>query len=103
MTTYPQLPQNLAGMLLRPRITEKATLLQSAEKGPLVYTFEVHARATKNLVAQAVKSLYKVTPTAVRIIKLPAKTTMARGGVGSKTGVKKALVTLKPGEKIESL
>ena len=88
--------------ILRPRITEKATLHSSLEKRP-VYTFEVHAKATKASVAKAVKEMYKVTPAAVRMVHLPVKKVLAKGGVGYKGGVKKALITLKEGEKIESL
>ena len=90
-------------LILRPRITEKATMLAESEKRAAVYTFEVDARATKSTVAKAVLSMYKVKPVAVRVVNLPAKKTLAKGGIGSKGGVKKALVTLKKGEKIEAL
>jgi len=85
-----------------PRITEKATFLSSSEKNP-VYTFEVHPRANKIGVMSALKELYKVTPVAVRIVNLPAKKLMTRTGVGFKKGTKKAIVTLKKGEKIEEI
>ncbi len=88
--------------ILRPRITEKATFLSARENKP-VYTFVVDPRATKATVAKAVKELYKVTPATVRIVRLPVKNVMAQGRAGTKGGVKKALVTLKKGEKIESL
>lgn len=85
-----------------PRITEKATLLSSSEKNP-VYTFEIHPRANKPGVMNALKELYKVNPIAVRIVNLPRKKMMTRSGVGFKSGAKKAIVTLKKGEKIEEL
>jgi ribosomal protein L23 len=48
-----------------------------------------------------VKELYKVTPVKVNIINLPAKIVFTRGKSGRKAGVKKAVVYLKKGDKIE--
>lgn len=58
-----------ARVLLRPRITEKATD-QSAKNA---YVFEVDPRSNKKEIAQAVKEFYKVTPVAVHTIRIPAK------------------------------
>ena len=88
--------------ILRPRVTEKATLL-SGHKNTPVYTFVVNSRANKAAIAKAIKEMYKVTPATVRIVNLPAKRVVAQGRVGVKAGLKKALVTLKKGEKIESM
>ncbi|MBI5138718.1 MAG: 50S ribosomal protein L23 [Candidatus Vogelbacteria bacterium] len=85
-----------------PRITEKATYLSSSDKNP-VYTFEIHPKANKPGVMNALKELYKVSPIAVRIVNLPRKKLMTRTGVGYKNGTKKAIVTLKKGEKIEEI
>jgi len=57
-----------ADILLRPRITEKATFLTEAN----VHTFEVAPKATKTQVAEAIKVFYKVNPTKIRIVKNPA-------------------------------
>ena len=92
----------IANILRRPRVTEKATVLASQEKNP-VYTFEVDKAATKDMVAKAVVEFYKVKPVAVRMLRLPAKKVLAQGGTGFKRSVKKAMVFLKAGEKIESL
>ncbi|MDO8493407.1 MAG: 50S ribosomal protein L23 [bacterium] len=86
-------------VLTRPRITEKATALASTEAG--VYTFEVSARANKVLVADAVKKLFKVTPVKVNIINTKAKTVFRRGKVGTVGGIKKAMIYLKKGDKID--
>jgi len=83
--------------LLRPRITEKATV--SSEKS--VYVFEIAADATKTAVAKAVKDLYKVTPVKVSTVTVPAKQTVVRGKRGTKAGYKKAYIYLKKGETIE--
>lgn len=85
-------------ILIRPRITEKSGIMSEAAN---VYTFEVVKSATKHSVERAVKTLYKVTPTKVRIVNLPAKNVIVRGRRGMQSAVKKALVYLKKGDKIE--
>ncbi len=85
-------------IILRPRITEKSG--EASEKFNL-YTFEVTKNATRPSIAKAIKTLYKVTPTKVRTVNLPAKKVFVRGKFGVKTSVKKALVYLKKGDKIE--
>ena len=87
----------LQNILKHPRITEKAAIL--AERN--VYTFEVDPHAGKIEIARAVKQIYNVEPVRVNIIKLPAKKVMIRGKRGVKSAVKKALVYLKEGDKIE--
>ncbi|OHA47437.1 MAG: 50S ribosomal protein L23 [Candidatus Taylorbacteria bacterium RIFOXYD2_FULL_36_9] len=91
-------------IIKKPRITEKSGLqaegANSAE-GFGVYTFEVTAEANKKNIAKAVKELYKVIPVKVNIVNLPAKKVFSRGKVGRKSGVKKAIVFLKKGDKIE--
>lgn len=85
-------------VILRPRITEKAGIANEALN---VYTFEVSKNATKKTVAHAVKSLYKVTPLKIRTINLPRKEVFTRGHFGHQPAVKKALVFLKKGDKID--
>ncbi len=89
--------QGFSSVLLRPRITEKASML--AEKN--TYVFEVHPKANKKEVAAAIASAYKVTPARVHIINLPAKKVFSRGRKGMQSGLKKAIVYLKHGDKIE--
>lgn len=86
-----------ADILLRPRITEKASFL--AEKN--VHAFEVISTATKKQIAEAVKAFYKVIPIKINIVKNPAKKVFIKGKKGVKAGVKKAYVYLKKGDKIE--
>lgn len=89
--------QETSSVLLRPHITEKASML--AEKN--VYVFEVRPRANKHEVISAIKSVYNVTPTRVHIVNLPAKKVFSRGKKGMRSGLKKAMVYLKHGDKIE--
>jgi large subunit ribosomal protein L23 len=86
-----------AGILLRPRITEKANKAALIN----VHTFEVSKEATKKQVAEAVRAYYKVVPVKVNIVKNPAKEILMKGKKGRKSEVKKAYVYLKEGDKIE--
>lgn len=86
-------------VLVRPHITEKAA--QATARN--VYTFEVSVDATKPAVAKAVKALYNVTPTAVRMVSRPQKrvSLRTRRGFGTKKARKYAYVSLKEGDRIE--
>jgi large subunit ribosomal protein L23 len=88
---------NTASVILRPRITEKSGVLSQTG----VYTFEVTKGANKNSVALAVKALYKVTPVKVAMLNNPARNVFIRGRRGVVPGVRKAMVTLKKGDKID--
>lgn len=83
--------------IVRPHITEKAAIL--AEKG--TYVFEVARDTNKVEIAKSVEALYKVTPVRVNIVNLPNTRVFVRGKNGVKSGIRKALVTLKSGDKIE--
>ncbi len=85
--------------IVRPHITEKAAIL--AEKG--TYVFEVARDTNKIEIAKAISALYNVVPVRVNIINLPATRVVVRGRNGVKSGLRKALVTLKKGDKIEIL
>jgi large subunit ribosomal protein L23 len=83
--------------IIRPRITEKAGIMSESLN---VYTFEVSKNSTKDSIAKEVKTLYKVTPEKIRIVNLPARAVFVRGKKGTQSAVKKALVYLKKGDKI---
>jgi large subunit ribosomal protein L23 len=88
-------------IILRPRVTEKSTVLATrANLGP-VYTFEVQKGSTKNEVAKAIELLFKVKPVKVAMINLPIKKTFVRGKKGQTAGVRKALVYLAAGQSID--
>ena len=91
---------SLSSVILRkPRITEKAAEASQNEKG--VYTFEVSAGANKIQIKSAVKELFKVTPVKVDIINTSEKNVISRRKRGVVSGIKKAMVYLKKGDKIE--
>lgn len=84
-------------VLLTPRVSEKAAFL--AAKG--TYVFNVPLSANKVEVRKAVESLYKVHVVSVATVRGMGKM-VARGRIrGQRSDWKKALVTLKKGEKID--
>lgn len=90
---------NTSQVLKLVRLTEKSNKL-SSELGQ--YTFEVFPSATKHTVAEAVEQAFKVTVKRVNIQNYRGKNKRSRTGrptVGS--DFKKAIVTLKAGDKIE--
>jgi len=85
--------------LKTPHITEKAVDL--AEKNQ--YIFKVFKRANKEDLKKAIKEVYGVDVSKVRIIRIPSKRRRLGRSLGEKKGYKKAIVTLKKGQKIEVL
>lgn len=83
------------------RVTEKATDLMGALNQ---YTFEVARSANKNQIAEAIERLFEVKVARVNVINVRGKTKrnrIVRGRVGNTRAIKKAIVTLKEGDKIE--
>jgi len=81
------------------RLTEKSNKL-SANLGQ--YTFEVFTDANKHMVREAVEQAFKVKVTRVNLMNIQGKATKGRfGRPGFKSDYKKAIVTLKQGDKIE--
>ena len=88
---------HLYKVLQRPLITEKNSALQAQGK----YAFEVALEANKEQIKQAVEKAFKVTVTGVNVMTVPGKRRRMRGREVMNPSWKKALVTLKPGDKIE--
>lgn len=87
----------LPNVLLAPRVSEKAAIL--ASRG--TYVFNVRVSATKGDVATAVEKLYKVRVTSVRMVRNQGKVVRRGRVVGRRARSKKALVSLKKGQKLE--
>jgi len=89
---------DLAGVIVRPHVTEKAVGMGERN----VYTFIVRPEATKYLVRDAIKSLFNVTPVKINIVNKAPRQFMSRGKGRRLTekGVKKAYVYLKDGDSI---
>ncbi len=89
---------NLAAkVLIKPWITEAATVLMEQNK----YVFVVDPKATKKQIILAVEGLYKVKVISVNTIKIPRKFKNYGRTPGWKAGFKKAILTLKEGDKID--
>ena len=85
-------------VLKRPLITEKATLLKGISNA---VSFEVDPRAKKKQIREAVEKLFKVKVVDVRTMNVAGKVKRRGRTVGLRPGWKKAVVTLKAGDKIE--
>jgi large subunit ribosomal protein L23 len=84
-------------VLKKPLITEKSTSLLQENK----YTFEVDPRANKTEIKQAVQSIFKVKVEKVNTMRVKGKTKRVRNIPGKTSDRKKAIVTLRKGDKIE--
>ena len=87
---------NIYQVLLKPTITEKSTLLQESGR----YTFQIAPEANKGLVKEAVEKNFNVTVIDVNITKLHGKRKRYGPKVKKMPDTKKAVVTLKPGDRI---
>lgn len=81
-----------------PLITEK---LDKAREKFRQYSFLVDLKATKHDVANAVEQLFKVNVEGVRTAIIRGKTKRVGRSIGKRPNYKKAVVTLKEGDKIE--
>lgn len=88
---------NSENVIVRPVISEKSYDRIAIGK----YTFEVVSAANKIEIKKAVESAFKVTVTAVNTSYVRAKAKRLGYTRGKTRGWKKAIVTLKPGDKIE--
>ncbi len=88
---------HLYEVLRRPLITEKGAKLQAQNK----YAFEIASGANKHQTKQAVEKAFDVKVTAVNVMTVPGKTRRVGRRQVLTPSWKKAIVTLKPGDKIE--
>jgi large subunit ribosomal protein L23 len=86
-------------VIVRPVITEKTQLATSDHN---VYCFEVHMRANKPMIKEAVETLFGVEVLRVRTAVMPAKLGhRQRKTYIRKSEWKKAVVTVAPGQTID--
>jgi large subunit ribosomal protein L23 len=76
--------------------TEKSNKLVANDK----YTFEIDYNCTKKEITSLVKKIFNVDVKKVNIINSFGKTKRFKGIVGSKSDIKKAIITLQTGQKI---
>lgn len=84
-------------VVLAPVITEKATMISEHNQ----VTFKVPLDATKTEIKTAVERLFDVRVTAVNTLRVKGKTKRFRGVRGQRSDVKKAIVTLAEGDRID--
>ena len=80
-----------------PIITEKATILSDQNKT----VFKVHIKANKKTIKKNIEKLFKVNVVKVNILNQKAKVKMRQGKKSIKSGYKKAIITLKKGQRQE--
>jgi large subunit ribosomal protein L23 len=86
----------LADLIRRPLITEKATLLLENNQ----YVFEVAPKAKKPEIKAAIESLFDVKVTGVSTVNLPRKKRRVGRFEGFRARYKRAIVTLAEGDSI---
>lgn len=89
--------RNSRDVLRRPVISERSMDLQQENK----YTFIVDPDSNKIEIKHAVEELFKVTVTAVNTMNVKGKPKRMGKFKGRTANKKKAIVTLKQGDKIE--
>ena len=88
---------NSLDSIIQPIITEKATVLSEQNKT----VFKVHKSANKKTIKKNIEKLFKVNVIKVNIINLKSKIKLKQGKISTKSGYKKAVITLKKGQSID--
>lgn len=91
------LTANMLDIIQSPLITEKSTL--GSQYGQV--SFKVAPDATKPQIKAAVETIYKVKVKAVNTSVLKGKTKRFKGTLGTRSDIKKAIVTLEAGQQID--
>lgn len=86
-------------IILQPIISEKSVRLKEENK----YVFKVDWEANCSEIGKAIEEKFKTKVTKVNIIKMPGKKKSLGRYSGKTSRWKKAIVTLKAGEKIKEL
>ncbi len=88
--------RNLADIVRRPIVTEKATIALEDNK----YTFEVAPKATKTQIKEAIEYLFDVTVVKINTMNPARKKRRVGRFIGYRPHYKRAIVTLSPGDTI---
>lgn len=84
-------------VIIKPVLSEKSTTLAKEGK----YVFRVSKNANKKIVKRAIKEIFNVEPVRVNIMNVRGRRKRVRYNYGYTASWKKAIVTLKQGDKIE--
>ncbi len=85
-------------VVIKPLITEKGTTQNEVLNQ---YAFQVHDRANKHQIREAVETIYEVRVLKVRTMRRRGKQRRVRYSRGRTAGMKKAVVTLHPEDHID--
>jgi large subunit ribosomal protein L23 len=85
-------------VLLTPHVSEKGTQLAEEQNQ---HVFQVAGDATKGEVKTAIEEIFKVKVEKVRIMNVKGKTKRFGGRLGTRSGMRKAYITLAAGSDIE--
>jgi large subunit ribosomal protein L23 len=86
-------------VLLKPRITEKASAMSTDEQSTV--TFEVPLQATKTEIRAAIESAFDVEVDQVRTVIVRGKIKRRGRFIGKRPNFKKAIIKLAPGHDID--
>jgi large subunit ribosomal protein L23 len=84
-------------IIVAPVVTEKATLASEHNK----VLFRVSSKATKPQIKAAIEKLFDVKVKRVNTLVRKGKTKVFRGNFGSQSDIKRAIVTLEEGHRID--
>jgi large subunit ribosomal protein L23 len=84
-------------ILLAPVVSEKSYGLLEERQ----YTFEVRPDANKTQIKIAVEKVFNVKVTDVNTLNRPGKRKRTRFGYGTRKAIKRAIVTLRDGDRID--
>ena len=86
--------------LRKPLLTEKSLILRDTDN---CYVFVVEKSANKHEIREAVEALFKVTVEKVATLPIRGKVKKMGRFAGKRPDLKKAFVTLKKGDKIDTV
>jgi large subunit ribosomal protein L23 len=89
---------NYTEVLIAPILSEKSVTIKDSQNR---YTFRVNPKSNKTEIKKAVETLFKVKVSAVRTANLPGKLHKVGRHEGYRSDWKKAVVTVKAGQKID--
>ena len=88
---------HLYDKILFPLVTEKSTNMSEQNK----VSFKVPKGANKKNLKKNIEKIFKVNVIKINIINLKSKKKLKQGRLSTKSGFKKAIVTLKKGQSID--
>jgi len=89
---------NFTEVLIAPILSEKSMTAKDEQNR---YTFRVNPKSNKTEIKKAIETLFKVKVSAVRTANMPGKLHKVGRYEGYRSDWKKAIVTVKAGQKID--